>query len=60
MTENTPPSLTSCANEACPRPAEAGEAYCDACGLERSLYRRDSRHAGQPSRPESRPAPAGR
>ncbi len=32
-----------CASEACPRPAESGEAYCADCGLERSLYFRDRR-----------------
>ncbi len=60
MIENAPTSLTPCANEACPRSAEAGEAYCADCGLERSLYRRDSRHAGESSRPEGRPGPTGR
>ena len=60
MIENTPRPTTACANEACPRPAEPGEPYCGACGLERSLYRRDSRHAGEPSRTEPRREPAGR
>lgn len=52
-------SAARCANEACPRPAESGEAYCDACGLERWLYRRDSRREGQ-ARPERSPRGAGR
>ena len=33
----------SCGNEGCARPAEPGERYCGACGLERSLYDRDER-----------------
>ncbi len=53
-------SAVRCANGACPRPAESGEAYCEACGLEWSLYRRDSRHAGEPNRTESPTEPAGR
>jgi hypothetical protein len=42
MTENeaTP---RHCANEACPREAEAGERYCAECGLERSLFLRERR-----------------
>ena len=32
-----------CANEACPRTAEAEERYCAECGLERSLFLRDRR-----------------
>ena len=60
MIENTPHSVTPCANEACPRPAEAGEIYCGACGLERSLYRRDSRHAGEHTRTDTPSEPAGR
>jgi hypothetical protein len=60
MIEDTPLSVTSCANEGCSRPAEAGEAYCGACGLERSLFRRDSRYAGERSRTEPRPEPARR
>lgn len=32
-----------CVNEACPRPAEPGERFCSACGLERSLFRRERR-----------------
>jgi hypothetical protein len=59
MIEN-PRHPSPCANEACPRPAEPGEAYCGACGLERSLYRRDSRHARGQTRTEPRPEPAGR
>lgn len=60
MIENTRRSEPSCANEACPRTAESGEAYCGACGLERSLYRRDSRHAGEPNRMENPTERAGR
>ena len=42
MTENeTTPR--HCANEACPRAAEAGERYCAECGLERSLFLRERR-----------------
>ena len=32
-----------CTSDTCPRPAEVGEAYCEECGLERSLYFRDRR-----------------
>ena len=42
-----------CANEGCSRQAGPGEQLCDSCGLERSLFRRDLRAAG--NRP---PAPA--
>jgi hypothetical protein len=35
----------TCVNEACARPAEPGERYCGECGLERSLYFRESREA---------------
>jgi hypothetical protein len=30
-----------CDNDACPRPAEPGERFCEECGLEQSLYRRN-------------------
>jgi hypothetical protein len=30
-----------CDNDACPRPAEPGEKFCEECALERSLYRRN-------------------
>lgn len=41
---NTPVrSNDRCRNEGCSRPADAGEVFCFACGLERSLYERDSR-----------------
>ena len=60
MIENTRHSAAPCANEGCPRPAESGEAYCGACGLERSLYRRDSRRAGEPDWTEIPTEPAGR
>jgi hypothetical protein len=39
--QQTPTRL--CENEACGRPAEPDERYCDACGLERSLYFRERR-----------------
>jgi len=32
-----------CANETCPREAEADERYCAECGLERSLFLRERR-----------------
>jgi hypothetical protein len=32
-----------CTNEGCHRQAAAGEALCDTCQLERTLYRRDER-----------------
>ncbi|MFY9552593.1 MAG: hypothetical protein WAU32_15715 [Thermoanaerobaculia bacterium] len=34
-------TVDRCRNEACPRPTEPGEAYCEECGLEWSLFRRD-------------------
>jgi hypothetical protein len=41
---NAPEGATrECLNEGCFRPAEPGEAYCDACGLERCLFDRDAR-----------------
>ena len=30
-----------CGNDACPRPAEPDERFCEECGLERSLYKRN-------------------
>ena len=33
-----------CGNEGCARPAEPGEAYCDACSLDRLLFDREERH----------------
>jgi hypothetical protein len=42
-----------CANEGCPRPAEAGERFCSTCSLERDLFQRDARRPG----PEIRTAP---
>jgi hypothetical protein len=30
-----------CDNDACPRPAAPDERFCEECGLERSLYRRN-------------------
>jgi hypothetical protein len=42
-----------CANDACPRPAEPGDAYCASCGLERSLFTRrgGERDSGRYARP---------
>jgi len=40
-----------CANEGCGRPAEGK--WCDACGLERSLFHREERSAAGRPRPES-------
>ncbi len=37
-----------CANEGCPRPAEEGEDFCETCGLERSLLRREERRGTHP------------
>lgn len=38
-----------CANQGCPREARPGDGFCDPCGLERSLFRRDLRFlAGRP------------
>jgi hypothetical protein len=39
----TPNATRPCRNEECFRAAEAGESYCAACGLERSLFDRDAR-----------------
>ena len=33
----------TCANPGCGRVAESGSEYCEACELERMLYRRDLR-----------------
>jgi uncharacterized Zn finger protein (UPF0148 family) len=41
-----------CGNDGCPRVPEPGDAYCAACGLERTLFRRDER------RREAAPGPA--
>ncbi len=56
MNETTP--TNRCDNDACPRPAESGEKFCEECGLERSLYRRDggrdsSEFRAVPARPEA-------
>ncbi len=32
-----------CANEGCGRPAQAEDGLCDVCGIEWSLFRRDTR-----------------
>jgi hypothetical protein len=37
-----------CANEGCPRPAEKGEDFCETCGLEWSLLRREQRRYPHP------------
>jgi hypothetical protein len=57
MIAETHVSAEICANEACTRAAEAGEAYCSTCGLERSLYRRDDRRPGGPTGPLGTPEP---
>jgi hypothetical protein len=49
-----------CANEACPRPAEPGETYCAECGLERSLYFRESREDPAQIREGAWPGSTGR
>ena len=41
MSQTKKVETARCRNEACPRPAETGEPYCEGCGLERSLYMRD-------------------
>jgi hypothetical protein len=33
----------ACASEGCPRTAPAGEAFCETCAIERSLFDRDAR-----------------
>jgi hypothetical protein len=38
--DETRRATTRCANAPCPRPVEPGDAYCDSCGLERSLFTR--------------------
>ena len=38
---NEAAATNRCDNDACPRPAEPGERFCEECGLEQSLYRRD-------------------
>lgn len=45
--------VARCANDACPRPAEPGDAYCASCGLERSLFTRrgGERESGAYERP---------
>ena len=48
MTETLPRAPrfdTRCANAPCPRTAEPGDAYCDSCGLEQSLF---TRRGGEP------------
>ena len=35
-----------CCNEGCPRPAAPGDPYCEACSIERALFRRDERFSG--------------
>jgi len=41
--EDSRADRTPCANEGCPRQALPAERFCETCGLERSLYRRDLR-----------------
>jgi hypothetical protein len=43
-----------CANEGCPRPAEKGGDFCETCGLEWSLLRRDRRPDVEPVLEEAR------
>jgi hypothetical protein len=51
---NPDETKAACANEACARPADPGEIYCAACGLERSLYFRDRRgERSEPPRPDA-------
>jgi len=40
---NRKPTRQLCANAGCPRPASPGDLFCETCGLERSLYRREER-----------------
>lgn len=49
-----------CANETCPREAEAGERYCAECGLERSLFLREQREDPAEIRTNEREAEPGR
>lgn len=37
------PRPQACENDGCVRPATAGERFCDTCGIERALFRRDER-----------------
>ena len=46
-------AVVRCANEGCGREAVEGERFCEACGLEWALFRRDTRpeadaRAGKP------------
>jgi hypothetical protein len=41
----------SCANGDCRNPAAPGESLCEACEMERSLYRRDDRRRPRDSAP---------
>ena len=50
----------TCENEACGRMAEADEAYCAACGLEQSLFRRETRREDAEKRSSRRREPARR
>jgi len=49
-----------CANDACPRPAVTGERFCEECGLERSLFRRNGGRDSSEFRAVRRPSGAGR
>jgi len=43
----------SCANAPCPRPAGPGDAYCDSCSLELSLFARRGGEADRGARRET-------
>ena len=51
------PASRACENENCIRPAEPGDAYCAACGLEMSLFVRDLRSRRADASPRRREAP---
>ncbi len=59
MTENET-TRRRCANETCPREAEAEERYCAECGLERSLFLRERREDPAEIRTNGREAEPGR
>lgn len=43
MKERPSDPIRPCANVPCRRPAGPGESLCEACAIERSLFRRDER-----------------
>lgn len=47
--------LPVCRNEGCGRQAAPGEALCESCAIERSLFRRDERLRGVGSPSGTRP-----